>query len=122
MSVSIDVDVAGAEQFVAAMKRFDVEMQRKVQEQLEAWAEAVKSEAEREAPIRTGYLRSSITVESHNWQMKVGAYAAYAAAVEFGTRNHYPDPFLRPAIEEHKPRLEQVIREALNSAKMEAQL
>jgi HK97 gp10 family phage protein len=122
MSVSINVDVAGANRFAAAMKRFDVEMQRKVQEQLEAWANAVKTQAEREAPVRTGYLRSTITVESRDWQMEVGAYAEYAAAVEFGTRNRYPDPFLKPAIDEHMPRLEQVIAAALNSAKMEAQL
>jgi hypothetical protein len=75
MSVSIDVDVAGASSLLLRLKRFDVAMQRKVQEQLEAWAEAVKSDAEREAPIRTGYLRSTITVESRDWQMEVGAYA-----------------------------------------------
>jgi HK97 gp10 family phage protein len=122
MSVSINVDVTGAEEFGAAISRFDSEMQSKVQQQLADWAQSVKAQAERLVPVKTGYLRSSITVKAEGWQLEIGAEAAYAAAVEFGTRNQRAEPFIAPAIEANLPALEQVMLEAVDLAKSEAEL
>ena len=122
MSVSISVDLSGAEEFSQALSRFDSAMQNRVQEQLLEWAENVKSEAERLVPVRTGYLQSTIFAKSEGWQIEVGADAAYAAAVEFGTRYARAKPYLQPAIEAYVPSLEQVLLEALDFAKGEAQL
>jgi HK97 gp10 family phage protein len=122
MSVSINVDLTGAQEFSNAIARFDVEMQSQIQQQLNDWAQSVRAQAESLAPARTGYLRTSINVKSQDWQMEIGAEAAYAAAVEFGTRNQRAHPFLAPAIEENLPNLERVMLEALDSAKVEAQL
>ena len=63
-----------------------------------------QTEARRRAPVDTGYLRSSITVDLA--QMggdvvagEVTAGANYAAYVENGTTRQSPQPFMRPALE-----------------------
>ena len=122
MSVSINVDLSGAEEFGQALSRFDTAMQNRVQEQLNEWAESVKADAERLVPVRTGYLQSTIFAKSQGWQIEVGAEASYASAVEFGTRYARAKPYLAPAVEAYLPSLERVLLEALDLAKGEAQL
>ena len=113
MSVEINLDLAGAEEFKQAIERFDVEMQRQVHEQLAKWAETVKAEAQRLVPVRTGYLRSTIYARIQEWNTEVGAEAAYAANVEFGTRYAQAKPFLNPAVQAHLPELERVCVECV---------
>jgi HK97 gp10 family phage protein len=122
MSVEINLDLAGAAEFKQAIAQFDAEMQRQVHEQLAKWAETVKTEATRLVPVRTGYLRSTIFARIQEWNTEVGAEAAYAANVEFGTRYAMAQPFLNPAVQAHLPELERVLVEALNLAKVEAGL
>jgi HK97 gp10 family phage protein len=122
MSVEITLDLAGAEEFKQAIAQFDAEMQRQVHEQLAKWAETVKTEATRLVPVRTGYLRSTIFARIQEWNTEVGAEAAYAANVEFGTRYAMAQPFLNPAVQARLPELERVLVEALNLAKVEAGL
>ena len=122
MSVEITLDLAGAAEFKQAIARFDAEMQRQVHEQLAKWAEIVKTEATRLVPVRTGYLRSTIYARIQEWNAEVGAEAAYAANIEFGSHYAMAQPFLNPAVQAHLPELERVLLEALNLAKMEAGL
>jgi hypothetical protein len=122
MSVEITLDMAGAAEFKQAIARFDAEMQRQVHEQLAKWAETVKTEATRLVPVRTGYLRSTIFARVQEWNTEVGAEAAYAANIEFGSRYTMAKPFLQPAVQAHLPELERVLVEALNLAKVEAEL
>jgi len=122
MSVSISVNLTGAEEFAQALNRFDTAMQNQIQQALADWAANVQAEAERLVPVRTGYLRSTIYATSQQWQIEVGAEAAYAAAVEFGTRYSQAQPYLQPAIEANLSSLEAVFLAALDSAKMEAQV
>ena len=122
MSVEINLDLAGTEEFTQAIKRFDSEMQRQVHEQLATWAENVKTDATRTVPVRTGYLRSTIYARVQEWNMEVGAEAAYAASVEFGTRHAMAQPFISPAVQARLPELERVLLTALDSAKVEAGL
>ena len=120
MSVEINLDLAGAEEFKQAIKRFDTEMQRQVHEQLARWAETVKTDAACAVHVQTGYLRNTIYARIQDWNAEVGAEAAYAANVEFGTRSAQAKPFLNPAVQAHLPELERVLLEALDLAKMEA--
>ncbi len=122
MSVSISINVAGLEEFAQAINRFDSAMKRQVQAQLQSWAEKVKADAERMVPVRTGYLQSTIFARSQEWQMKVGAEAAYASAVEFGTQYARAQPYLSPAVQVNLTGLETLMSEAVNSAKAEAEV
>ena len=122
MSVEVEVNVAGSEEFKEALNRFDTEMQSRLHEQLAEWAENVKAEASRLAPARTGYLRSTIYARTREWQADVGAEAAYAANIEFGTSRAQAKPFLNPAVESQLPELERLVAEALETAAVEAGL
>ncbi len=122
MAVEISCDVEGVEEFKAVMERFDSGMQRHVHQQLASWAEDVEALAKQLVPVRTGYLRNSIYARIQGWVAEVGAEATYACWVEFGTRYVRARPYLFPAIQEHLPRLEQIICEAIDAAKLEAGL
>jgi HK97 gp10 family phage protein len=122
MSVSVDIDVSGGEKLAEALSRLDRAMQSRIQEELAVWVNDVRADAERLVPVRTGYLQSTIYAKTQGWQVEVGAEAEYAAAVEFGTRNMQAQPYLAPAVEAYLPNLERVLLEALDAAKMEAQL
>jgi HK97 gp10 family phage protein len=122
MAVEITCDVEGVEEFKAAMQQFDSAMQRYVHRQLASWAADVKALAKQLVPVKTGHLRSSIYAKIQEWVAEIGAEATYALFVEFGTRYMQAQPYLYPAIQEHLPRLEQIICEAIDQAKTEAGL
>jgi HK97 gp10 family phage protein len=122
MAIEITCDVEGIEEFKSAMERFDGGMQRYVHRQLASWAAEVKALAKQLTHVRTGHLRSSIYAKIQEWVAEIGAEATYALFVEFGTRYMQAQPFLYPAIQEHLPRLEQIICEAIDEAKAEAGL
>lgn len=64
-------------------------------ERAEAAVEVVADLARAGAPVETGELRDSI--EGSRNRARVVATAPHAAAVEFGTVEHAPNPFLRAA-------------------------
>ncbi len=104
------------------MSRLDSAMQNEVYRCLVSWAADVKAEAMRNAPVRTGYLRSTIYTHIRDWVAEIGAEATYAAYVELGTRYMAAHPFLYPAIEKYLPELELLIVAAIEAAKLEAGL
>ena len=81
-----------------------------------------EQQAERNAPMRTGYLKSTVYGEASEWVAKVGADAAYAYFVEFGTRFMAAQPYLIAAIQEFSPELEMNIIGAIEQAKWQAGL
>jgi len=122
VAVEVTCDVEGVEEFQAAMQRFDSGMQRQVYRFLASWAADVKAAAMRNAPVRTGYLRSSIYATIKDWIAEIGAEATYALFVEVGTRRMRAQPYLYPSIQEHLPSLEMNIIGAIEQAKSEAGL
>jgi HK97 gp10 family phage protein len=104
------------------MQRFDSGMQREVHRFLASWAADVKAEAAKNAPVATGYLRSSIYAKIRDWVAEIGAEATYALFVELGTKYMRSQPFLFPAIQQYLPELEVVIVSAIEQAKVEAGL
>jgi HK97 gp10 family phage protein len=122
MAFEITCDIEGVEEFKQAMQQFNSEMQRHVHRQLATWAADIKALAQQLVPVRTGHLRSSIYAKIQEWVAEIGAEATYALFVEFGTRYMQAQPFFYPAIQEHLPRLEQIICEAIDQAKAEAGL
>jgi len=83
-------------------------------------AESIKETAQRIAPVRTGYLRSTIFTEAAEWTVKVGASAPYAAYVEYGTRFMQGRRFLSQAVEMHRLQLVNIVDEAVNESIVEA--
>jgi HK97 gp10 family phage protein len=120
VALEVACDVEGAGEFQAAMQQFDSGMQLHVHRQLTIWTEDVKALAKQLAPVRTGHLSSSIYAKIQEWVAEIGAEATYALFVEFGTRYMQARPYLYPALQEYLPRLEQIICEAIDSAKAEA--
>lgn len=122
MAVEVTCNLEGVEEFEKAVEKLDSAMQRQIHEQLAKWAANVKDAAKQLAPVRTGYLRSSLYAEIQGWTAKIGAEASYAGFVEFGTRYMQARPYIYPALQRHLPQLEQIILEALDAAKREAGL
>jgi HK97 gp10 family phage protein len=122
MSITINLNVEGAEQLKQAMARFDDALKSQVQTKLSSWAQTTKTDAERLVPVKTGFLKSTIYAKAQDWQIQVGAEATYAAAVEFGSHTARAKPYLTPAVQNRLPDLQRVIIEALNMAKTEAKL
>ena len=122
MSVEVSIDIEGVQRFKAVMRRLDSGMQRHVHRQLASWAADVKASAKRIVPVRTGYLRSTIYAKIQEWVAEIGAKATYALYVEFGTRYMRARPYLYPAIQEHLPRLEAIVSDAIEYARREAGL
>jgi HK97 gp10 family phage protein len=110
------------EEFKAAMQKFDSGMQREVHSFLASWAADVKAQAVKNAPMVTGYLRSTIYAKIKEWVVDVGADATYALFIELGTRYMQAQPYLYPAIQQYLPELEAVIVSAIEQAKVEAGL
>lgn len=62
-------------------------------------AQAVRNRALRLAPVDTGRLRQSVSVQQTvPLVFRVGTNVEYAPHVEFGTRKMRARPFLRPAL------------------------
>ncbi len=122
MSVDVTFDVEGVDEFVAAIQKFDRELQEQVRAWLYDWAKRLAAQAARNSPVRTGYLQSTVYAEVKDWVAEVGARAAYAYFVEFGTRYMRAQPFLYPAVQEFLPELEANIIGAIEQAKSSAGL
>lgn len=104
------------------MAKLDSSLQNQVYRYLASWAADVKADASRNAPIRTGYLRSTIYAVVKDWVVSLGADASYAYFVEFGTRFMSAQPYMWPALEKYLPELEFNIIGAIEQAKSEAGL
>jgi len=119
MSVEMGIQFEGQNEFQLKMERIDASVRVRVQERLQELAEAIKETAQRIAPVRTGYLRSTIFTEAAEWTVKVGASAPYAAYVEFGTRFMHGRRFLSQAVDMHRLQLVNIVDEAVNESVLE---
>jgi len=120
MALKVSCDIQGIREFQAALHTFESTLQRYVHAKLVSWAEDVKTEAMRRAPVKTGHLRGSIYASVKDWVVNIGAEATYALFVEVGTRTLRARPYLWPSIQQYFPQLEQAISEAIDAAKAEA--
>lgn len=63
----------------------------------------IEARAKAQAPVQTGFLKSSIEASGKSTDWQVDARAEYAIFVEFGTRRMGARPFLIPALEAVRP-------------------
>jgi len=73
--------------------------------------------AKLKCPVRTGNLRNSITHEVANdgKSVTIGSAVQYSAFVELGTSRMKPQPYLRPAIENHIDEYKSIIENELKN-------
>jgi HK97 gp10 family phage protein len=107
MSAIIEIQVQYAAQLAAALREdFPSASTQAVQDAITLVGQRIYDEAVRLVPVRTGYLRSSISVEpSGKWILKILARAYYAPYVEWGTRRMEPRLFMTRALELHQTEL-----------------
>jgi len=79
--------------------------------------ESVKGEMPR---VQTGRLRGSITHalrrDMFGSSVEIGTNVSYAKAVEMGTSQTWPHPFLTPALNKTKPNIRKYIENAIKKA------
>lgn len=71
--------------------------------------------AKRACPVDTGRLRNSIThiVDEGGKCAVIGTNVEYAPYVELGTRHQKPQPYLKPAAEDHESTYRSIFRKHL---------
>jgi len=119
MSVEMEVRFEGQDEFRLKMERLDASVRESVQQRLQELAESIRETAQRMAPVRTGYLRSTVFTQTSEWTVKVGASAPYAAYVELGTRFMQGRRFLSEAVEAHSPHIVNIVSQAVNESILE---
>jgi HK97 gp10 family phage protein len=78
----------------------------------------IAADAKTNAPVDTGFLRSSIQTSSAGSNANVAqgivqAQSNYSKFVEFGTSRTAPQPFLGPAGDKHEPKLRDAVSQVL---------
>lgn len=109
--IKADIDT---KKFMKWIKEMDTGFPKEAKDILGLYTVEMYQHAHDWCPVRTGYLRDSITMELKNGGT-VGVVKTngvyYAKFVEFGTVNRYAQPFMRPAWNVYS---KQFIQEILN--------
>lgn len=108
---TISMTVRGGEQLRRNLDRLaGAERRQAQQDGLEAGARIVETYAKIAAPVDTGFLRSSITVDEVTpIQVTIAPHTDYAEHVEFGTSRMAAQPYMRPALDEHESEIVQAV-------------
>ena len=83
---------------------------------LTAAALVVQSEAVLRCPVDTGNLRSSITYNVKPKEARVGTNVHYAPHVCYGTKKMKAQPFLRPALDGNRDKINILLAKAYRDA------
>ena len=76
-------------------------------------AKIIVGDARLIVPVVTGYLRDSIHSEETDNGAEVRVDADYASFVEFGTYKMRAHPFIRPAVDINKSKIENKMKEII---------
>lgn len=104
--MSIRFTVRGVNQMVNLAKMKGRQAQQATDRELERSSIRIERGAKNRAPVDTGQLKKTIFQgKAGSLTYKVVAPVHYAVYLEKGTRKMRAKPFLRPALEEERPRL-----------------
>lgn len=84
------------------------EVDRLIKAKLSIAALMVERTAKQTCPVRTGTLKRSITHKVEKRSAAIGSNVEYAPFLELGTSKMSPRPFLRPALEANRNKIEQL--------------
>lgn len=79
---------------------------------LETMGLVAEGYAKRLCPVDTGLLRNSISHVAMANTAYIGTNVEYAAYVEMGTSSTRPQPYLKPAIQDHVAEYKRIVRDA----------
>lgn len=100
--------------FISHVPEALTELQLRKARVLEIIGGKAETYAKRICPVDTGRLRNSITHQQFDENTEViGTNVEYAAYVELGTKDHKPQPYLRPAAENHSEEYRKIIEAEL---------
>ena len=100
--------------FTSNKKQIERSVEQAIGRALEICGGTAERYAKEICPVDTGRLRNSIAhaqVDSHT--ESVGSNVEYAPYVELGTRYQRAQPYLRPAVEDHRVEYEKIIKSEL---------
>lgn len=114
-----DAGIASLGVFSASLTRAAAEAQTRSRTVMRKVAYDIQADAQRAAPVDTGFLRSSIGVTFQGNQyvtrFTVAPTADYAGYVEFGTSRMPPRPYMQPALDRNLPRLQVALAAVLGN-------
>lgn len=91
------------------------DVKSKIARALEVIGGTAEGYAKKLCPVDTGNLRNSIAHEMRGENtVAVGTNVHYAPYVELGTRKMRAQPYLRPAVENHRKEYEAIAKQELN--------
>lgn len=104
MSDGVTLSIYGNRGILDNLDRFQGTLQEALQKKLEEAGQVALEVANELVPVDTGYLKSTLYLETEPGQVKIGADAEYTLPVELGhvTRSGSfvpAQPFLIPALE-----------------------
>lgn len=119
-------EVEGVQQALNRIKRYSLDVQEKVKDQVRMTSDEIVRSAKNKVPVRTGNLKEGIKSEllNNGFTAMVGTSDFYGRFIEYGhnVKNRRkgkvlgkakPHPFLNPAFEEVKPGFMEEIKKAV---------
>lgn len=94
----------------------DARLTQGIENALEAIGMQVENHAKAKCPVDTGNLRNSITHTSDSESAYIGTDVFYSGYVELGTSRQDPQPYLRPAVEDHVDELKRIAEAMIQKA------
>jgi HK97 gp10 family phage protein len=92
MSISVSIDTSKLNELLATIPGNKEKI-------VKAAAFHILANAQKKAPLQTGYLRANSDVSDEGGYYNVNFRADYAGYVELGTSRMYARPFLRTSVE-----------------------
>ena len=95
----------------ADLAKASAEVTRRAQVVVRKTAADIEASGKRNAAVDTGFMRDSIstTISNGGLSAEIGPTASYGAYVENGTRRMRPQPFMRPAADQHFPEFTEAV-------------
>jgi HK97 gp10 family phage protein len=120
MSLQLRITVEHAADVARELRElFPEALDQHIKDSVYGVGQRMAEDAVRFAPIRTGYLRSTISIQQLSyakWSFKLVASASYASYVNYGTSRMAPRYFMEQAVNAHTVEMQQAVELAASLA------